>query len=143
MDDKRKLSLILMDIYERRGDKARISPAWLATEAMAALDGDKRSPPLIYRAAHLQLRQLARGICRKKFEDDGKEAEQSDLFPNLQKRYPAAHVPDAEPEYVLLEHLTDKDVRFNVRRLRMEADSKLHHADALEAWWRNRVEIAA
>ena len=44
----------------------------------------------------------------------------------------------SEPEYVLLEHLTDEDVKFNVNRLRKEADAKLHHATALEAWWQKR-----
>lgn len=43
-----------------------------------------------------------------------------------------------EPEYILRERMTDNDVAFNVARLRNEARAKLAHADALEAWGRNR-----
>lgn len=136
--DEQQLRDILYAIYERRIGEVRISPAWLATEAMAKLDGDKKSPPLIYRAAHLQLRQLARNICRNKFEDDGAEADQHELWPNLQKRYPAAHSKDSEPEYVLLEHLKEPDVLYNYNRLYAEAESKTRHADALLAWWQSR-----
>lgn len=141
--DEHRLRSLLCEIYEKRSDEVRVSPAWLATEALAELDGDRQAPSLVYLAAHLQLRQIARSICRNRFEDDGEEAEQSDLFPNLQRRYPAAHAADTEPEYVLLDHLTDEDVAFNVRRLRAEADAKLHHADALEAWWQDRSKAAA
>lgn len=141
--DEQKLRLVLLGIYERRSDEIRISPSWLATEAMNNLDAEKRSPALVYEAAHLQLRQIARSICRRKVEEDSEETEQHELFPNLQKRYPAVHTADAEPEYVLLEHLTEEDVAFNVRRLRAEADAKLHHADALEAWWQDRGKSAA
>lgn len=139
---EQKLRIILLEIYENRSDEIRISPAWLATEAMNRLDSERRAPTLVYQAAHLQLRQIARGVCRHKFEGDDGETEQSDLFPQLQTRYPAAHSADAEPEYVLLEHLVDDDVSYNVNRLRREGETKLHHADALEAWWQDRRAIA-
>lgn len=137
-NDEQQLREVLSGIYESRSDEIRISPAWLATEAMAKLDGKKRSPALVYRAAHLQLRQLARSICRKRFEDDDSETEQHNLFPNLQKRYPAVHSADSEPEYVLLEHLEEPDVLYNYNRLYSEAESKTRHADALLAWWKSR-----
>lgn len=140
--DEQKLHLILQEIYEKRRAEIRVSPLWLATEAMVSLDEFRRSPSLVYQAAHLQLRQMARAICRERFEDDKADSEQHELFPNLQKRYPAAHSPDAEPEYVLLEHLTDEDVAYNVNRLRAEAKKKEAHANALEAWWQRRVDIA-
>jgi hypothetical protein len=142
-NDEQKLRVVLLDIYERRSEEIRVSPSWLATEAMVTLDGEHHSPPLVYLAAHLQLRQLARSICRRKFEDGDDDTEQHELFPNLQKRYPAAHSPDSEPEYVLLDHLSKDDVTFNVHRLRSEAQAKLRHADALEAWWQNRPQAAA
>lgn len=139
MNDAHRLRELLESIYERRVDEVRVSPAWLATEALLHLDPTKTAPELVYRAAHLQLRQLGRSLCRQRFEEDGEWSEQHDLFPNLQKRYPAAHSPDAEPEYVLLEHLTGDDIAFNVQRLRREANAKLFHADALEAWGQNRA----
>ncbi len=74
-------------------------------------------------------------VPEDKFESDGIETEQDDLFPALQSRYPVAHSSDTEPEYVLLDHLTEADAMFNVNRLRREGEAKLHHADALESWW--------
>ncbi|MYF06690.1 MAG: hypothetical protein F4092_00575 [Rhodospirillaceae bacterium] len=112
-------------------------PAWLATGTMADLDPEKKTPDLVYLAAHLALRQMAREICRKKFDPASTEAGpgQGNLFSGqLQTRYPAAHKRGEDPEYVVLDHLTAKDVKFNVRRLRREAGAKLRHADALEAW---------
>lgn len=144
MNDETKLRALLSEIYEFRTDEIRVSAAWLATEAMQRLDPNKTAPTLVYLAAHLQLRQLARSLFRHKFEaDDDGEVEQHELFPDLQRRYPAAHSTDAEPEYVLLEHLTQEDVAFNVHRLRAEADAKMRHADALEAWWQDRNGRAA
>ena len=40
------LHTILLKIYERRADEVRLSPSWLATEAMNKLDGEKHSPTL-------------------------------------------------------------------------------------------------
>jgi hypothetical protein len=143
MNDEKRLRELLWAIYDRRSDAIRVSPAWLATEAMQELDPGRSAPPLVYMAANLQLRQMARAICRQRFEDDGDGAEQHDLWPDLQRRYPAVHSTDAEPEYVLLEHLTEADVVFNVNRLRAEAAAKMRHADALEAWWQDRSGRAA
>lgn len=136
-DDIKKLRVLLLTVYERRATAVRVSPNWLATEAMASLDPRKTAPELVYLAAHLQLRQLARTICRGKFEDDGEDQEANDLFPDLQTRYPAARSRDTDPEYVLLDHLAEADVRFNIDRLRKESAKKMRHADALEAWWQN------
>lgn len=137
MSDEKKLRALISEIYEKCSDDVRISPSWLATQAMVELDSNKQSPPLVYIAAHLQLRQISRGICRGKFEDG--ETESHDLFPDLQKRYPVSHDAESEPEYVLLEHLTEEDIRYNINRLRKEADTKQRHADALDAWWQTRV----
>lgn len=135
MNDEKKLREVLSQIYDRRASESRISPAWLATEAMRELDPGQASPSLVYIAANLQLRQIARGMCRNRFEADEEQTDQHSLWPNLQTRYPAVHSKDSEPEYVLLEDLTKADVEYNVQRLRAEAEAKLAHADALEAWW--------
>lgn len=144
MNEEKELRKVLVDLYERRHDEIEISPAWLATEAMRELDPEGDSPRPVYVAAHLELRQIARSICRQKFErDESGEIEQHEMFPDLQARYPAAHSTDSEPRYVKLEHLTEADVRFNLKRLRAEASTKMAHADALEAWWESRAHPAA
>lgn len=141
MTTEKELHEVLARIYERRCDEIRVSAAWLATEAMIELDPDRISPPRVYAAAHLELRQLARSILRSAADPTETGAEQHELFPGLQRRYPTARgITAEEPEYVKLEHLTEEDVRFNVARLRAEATTKLAHADALEAWWQNRTQ---
>jgi hypothetical protein len=137
---------VVQKIIEGHKAEERLSPAWIATEAMVKLDAAElqKSKPLVYLAAHLQLRQIARHACRKQFEpvepddDEGLDPAQQDLFPGLQSRYPAAHADDEEPSYVVRDAMTDKDVSFNVRRLRREGKSKISRADALEAWWEIR-----
>lgn len=134
-------------IDEYRGEP-RISPSWVATQAMAELDPDRSSVRLVYLGCHLELRQIARSVLRMRFEDeDGRDDDddptrQHELFPELQWRYPTARSRDAEPEYVRLEFLTDGDIQFNVERLRREGRSKLAHADALEAHGRGRKRRA-
>jgi hypothetical protein len=134
--DETDIVSLITKIYEKHSKEIRVSPAWLATEAMNFLDPERKSQVLIYRAAHLQFRQLARGMCRIKFEG---EADTHDLFPELQRRYPARHKEDVEPEYVLLEHLEEEDVTYNYDRLKSEARAKMKHADALLAWWKDKA----
>jgi hypothetical protein len=124
---------------ERKG----IHPAWLATETMVAIGFPHDLHPLGYLGCHLQLRQMARQFCRKKF--DPAEATEDDLFEGtLQPRYPrhSANAED-EPEYILLDFLTSDDVDFNVARLRKEARAKLKHADALEAFGQQKFQYGA
>ena len=140
------LANIIAKIIHTRRDQIRISPNWVATEAMMTLDPRRQSVPLVYLGCHLELRQLARSALRLHFEEASPtedEFAQSELFPDLQWRYPVERKKtDTEPEYVLLEVMTDKDIRFNVRRLRKEANAKLKHADALEAFGRNKRRSA-
>jgi len=127
---------VIARIIDLRGTEKRISPSWVATEVMLHFDPKKTTEPNIYIMGHLQARQLARMHLRGRFEGDSNEpADQHELFPELQKRYPAAVSTrdDGEPEYVLLEEMADADYDFNIARLRKEANAKLRHADALEA----------
>ncbi len=91
--DPEALSAIVAGIVDLRHDASRISPAWIATEAMLQIDPKRtiqRRFPLAYLASHLQLRQIARAQCRKSFEeDDPSDDRQHELFPGLQWRYPA------------------------------------------------------
>jgi hypothetical protein len=68
--DTEGLRDVVQAIIEDRKGEELISPAWIATEAMAKLDARElqQSRPLVYLAAHLQLRQIARHACRKAFE---------------------------------------------------------------------------
>jgi len=137
-----KLVELVSRVIELRRTQDRISPTWIATEAMLLLDPKnttQRDLPLVYLASHLQLRQLARELCRKSFQGDEDSKKQHELFPELQWRYPSARSKTLEePEYVRLELLTDTDVDYNVARLRKEGRAKLEHADSLEAWGRQR-----
>lgn len=133
---------IISKIISDRQDQDKISPAWIATEAMKSQHATRlqHEKPLIYIGCHLYLRQLARGICASTFEDQEGLA-QHDLFPALQRRYPVARAAGSEePQYVKLELMTEADVEYNVSRLRMEANAKQKHADALEAWARDNFK---
>jgi hypothetical protein len=113
---------------------------------MELIDSERRAPLLVHLGCNLQLRQIAREMLRGKYEPDGdSDADaQHSLWPELQKRYPTAKsARDGDPEYVLLEHLTDADLAYNIARLRSEAQSKLRHATALEAWGRENPWGAA
>lgn len=114
----------------------------VAREALIMLDPDNISPPTVALGCDLQLRQLARHILRSKFMDED-EIGQDDLFPTLQARYPTARSKGwEEPEYILRDQMSDDDIGYNVHRLRQEAQAKMHHADALEAYGRSRKKAA-
>jgi hypothetical protein len=136
--EESQLAAIVARIIEIRRTEVRVVPSWIATEALKEIDPSGRSHPLVRTGCHLQLRQIARAQCRKLFEDvESKDDSEPQFtgFKELQWRYPVAHCDDkAEPEYVLLEHMTRRDVEYNVQRLRREGQAKLDHADALEAW---------
>lgn len=143
MKEENRLHSLLAEIYQRREDRVRVSPAWLATEAMQELDPSRTAPELVYLAAHLELRQIARGILRSVADPIEEPTDQHDLFPMLQKRYPAARSSLAEePEYVKLEALTGRDVEYNLRRMRASAHRLLAHCDAFEAWWQGQNQSA-
>jgi hypothetical protein len=131
-------------IIELRRGQPRISPSWVATEAMYDLDRRRtveREHPMIWEGCHLQLRQIARQLLAQRFEQ-GEETEDL-LFKDLQWRYPSVRSANTEePEYVLRDLLSDEDIAYNVGRLRAEALAKMQHADALEAWGRNRGDVA-
>lgn len=140
--EQKPLTDIIARIIETRRDQSKISPSWVATQAMVELDPTRLSIPLVYLAAHLELRQIARGLLRQWFEEDEEdpenESKQHELFPGLQRRYPVARNKGDEPEYVRLEEMTDEDGEYNMTRLRREAMAKLHHVDALAAYLRQR-----
>lgn len=145
MTEERKLAEIIARIIDARDGAIKISPNWIATEAMQELDPDRASPMLVHAGCHLQLRQIARQQLRQKYQPDDSAGAEPELFAGqLQSRYPSSRTARAEdPEYILLEHLTEHDISYNVARLRAEARAKLKHADALEGYGRTRPELSA
>lgn len=141
------LNEIVSLLIQKQKDEPRISPSSIATEAMSKLRArwmnKPQEYPLVYLGCHLQLRQIARGLLREWFEpnEDANKATHP-LFPELQARYPMARMEDQEPTYILLEQLAPTDWRFNVRRLRADAESRLRHASALEAWGFEKFKFA-
>ncbi len=144
--DADRLRDVVQQIINNRKAEERLSPSRIATEALVNLDAGElqKTKPLVYLAAHLQLRQIARQACRKQFDADDEDAldpAQQDMFPGLQSRYPAAHADVEEPSYVMRDVMTARDVAFNVRRLRREGRTKIARADALEAWWEIKMTM--
>jgi tRNA A37 threonylcarbamoyladenosine dehydratase len=149
MSDVKRLAALVAHVIDQRRDEIKISPAWVATGVLKKLDPDRITQEDIYLACHLQLRQIARQELRKRFDGDERYDEDEDIlrqhemFPELQWRYPSVRSKDdAEPQYVLLEQMSEADVFYNVARLRSEGAAKLHHADALETWWERAGQVA-
>ncbi|HEX3587826.1 MAG TPA: hypothetical protein VH024_17635 [Candidatus Angelobacter sp.] len=71
-------------------------------------------------------------------------AGEDNLFPEtLQERYPRQPKrDDAERVYALRDALTEDDVQHNILRMRQGGRALLKHADALDAWNRNRHTAA-
>lgn len=135
MTEEHKLAETVARVIDLRHDAVSISPNWVATEAMLLLDPQHAAPALVYAGCHLQLRQVARQQLRGKYQPEDSAGEQHQLFPDLQTRYPTAHSAQAaEPEYVLLEHLPERDLDYNIARLEAEAIAKQKHADALRSY---------
>jgi len=109
-----------------------IAPATLAWAALESIDPQMKSPPMARIAAFLELKQLARAICRARQLAAESSAENGTLFEGqLQPRYPTER--DGEDVYVLREFLSVPERFQNSGRLRREAGAKLAHADALDA----------
>lgn len=146
-DESEQLSYVVSQVVDAKRGHRAVSPVSIANECMAALDPNARrrrkAVPLIYVAAHLHLRQLARAMLARNFDPadkkkQGRDARAiKDLF-TLQSRYPQAHTADLDdPVYVRREDMTEDDVNYNEARLRAEGRAKIAHADALVAWWRS------
>jgi hypothetical protein len=131
-----QVTQILRQHYEALDERGEIeiNPAMLAGAAYQQLDQQDHAPILVRYAAILELRQMARGLCRKRIEEDAENAEHqpAGLFDSqLQPRYPAMR--SGQETYVRREHLTLDERGINIARLRSEGAAKLRHANALQA----------
>lgn len=133
-DSTAKLMEFLKERYvELDGDgELEISPSLLASKVLDTIDPNRASPILVTIAASLQLRQLARTVCRETQNERELQAANASLFDDqLQPRYPARR--NGEEVYVPRHHLTFDERQWNIMRLRREASSKGKHADALQS----------
>lgn len=132
-DEGGELYAVIRKLCDKHKDLVEISPGWLATEAMVEIEFTRSLHALGYIGCHLQLRQIARGYCRKQF--DPVENTEQDFFPDtLQPRYPLPPAPNVGPRYVLLDHIDAATAFYNVTRLRKSAAAQIKHADALQFW---------
>lgn len=139
------LTDVVNGVILNSSNQAQIAPSWAANAAYKELDPASIAPPLVRLAALQSLTQIARSLCRGKFEPDTDVPDQHELWPQLQTRYPIAHSKADEPVYVKLELLTEADVAWNVQRLEREGATKIKHARALRRWGveRNGAQKAA
>lgn len=146
MKDEEKLGEIVSRVIGDNQRARSLSPAWIATQVMSEIHFPINLHHLGYVGCHLHVRQMARARLRHFDPAEAVAAAISsgdDLFPEtLQDRYPTVPVSDEEPRYVLRDLLTDKDVSYNVERMRRAGRGLLKHADALEAWHRDRRSAA-
>jgi hypothetical protein len=126
---------VISALYEKHRGSPSVKPAWLATQGMKQIGFRPKLHELGYIGCHLQLRQIARAFCSRKFDPLHRVAHAADdLFPEtLQERYPVRPTPGEEPRYVLLDALSAEDRAYNVERMRRAGRALQKHADALEA----------
>jgi hypothetical protein len=141
MTEEQQLAAAVQTIIDANMDAAEISPAWVATEALAAIKFPRELHRLGYAGCHLELRQIARSKLRRQFDpinqawEASAETDEEDLFPEtLQDRYPRRPEKGQEPLYVLRVLMRRADVDYNVQRMRRAGRALLKHADALGAW---------
>lgn len=118
----------IADVNEDR----EVSPALLASKAMARLDPDSISPPLVQWGCNLELRQIARKLLQREYDPITHVdlAAQAGLFDGLQQRYPCKRAADFV--YVQRDDMTLEERRFNSGRLRACGLALGKHADALD-----------
>lgn len=146
MSEESELSEVVERVIELHASLKDISPVWIATQAMVLIEFPRTLHRLGYLGCHLELRQIARGKLRKRFDpvaiaDDDADP---DLFPEtLQERYPIARKRGEDPTYRRLDELEEADVSYNTARMRKAASALDRHADRLEAWWDGRPKAVA
>ena len=117
-------------------DKA-VSPRFLANAVIAELKPPEGPDWGAYIwGLSIALVQMARGICRRRFEDEQREAESSAALYDfkLQPRYPEKHGLEVEAEdvrYLPLDMMTIEDWDYNIERMSAEISTKTLHRDAM------------
>ena len=107
-----------------------VSAETLAGVVIDEIDEKHSAPILVRWGCVLELRQLARPMLRREFEEET-ENKQPDLFGGLQDRYPG--YGEHKGMYMPRSMMTAEDYAGNIARLGREADAKQKHRDALQA----------
>jgi len=117
--------------------------------AQAVLEQIAAEPmtPLVAYASLQYLKDVARTCLREKYEPGGElnKAIQGDMFTGLLQSHYARSPNEriaGEPSYDELADITRDTWSFNVKRERKVGSAHLQHADALEAWGRDRFSAA-
>jgi hypothetical protein len=118
-------------------DAILISPSALAHRVFETFSTGAEEPHIQYTSLE-HLKHMARGYLRRNDadSDDNPTHGQPELpgfSGQLQDRYPLPRPKGEEPAYKLRHHLTAEERAWNVKQLRKSAQSRLEHADALEA----------
>jgi hypothetical protein len=132
-DFNEKLTSHISSVIEESESEIAISPAFVAKRVLELIDPNSIAPTLVSYGCNLEIRQVARGILRKRFEsyDEDGNGGQVEMFEGLQDRYPARR--NGESVYVKRMDLVLDERLLIPQRLRQEAGEKLKHADAFEA----------
>lgn len=146
MSDEDELAIAVQKVIDAHAATPEISPDWIATETMLAIKFPRALHRLGYAGCNLELRQIARGKLRRKFDPTSPadpDADEDDLFPEtLQDRYPRRRKRGQPPTYVLRDLMSRLDLEFNVKRMRRVGQALLKHADALESWGESHLGAA-
>jgi hypothetical protein len=126
---------ILQACYDELDGKGavEIGVDLVADAAYRVMDPQHRAPILVIYTSVLELRQLARSVCRRKVGlEEPDDPEQSRLFDDqLQGRYPTKR--NGREVYVKREYLSEDEYIVNSARLRAGSAALARHADALDA----------
>ena len=120
-----RLKTAIRTTVASHADDDVVNPYDIATEVMRDTDLNTR-----YLAAHLEIRQLIRGMVRRK--SDPRQPPLPHL-PLVQDRYPTA---DGKG-YIKRDLMSKEDCHSNVRQLRGRGGKLLDHANQLEQWARD------
>lgn len=128
-----QVNQIIKAVVDAWSSQIEMSAASVARETQLKIHPYMTIPVLSDYLENMQLRQMARAVLRTTADsDENLDHTTEDLFGDaLQVRYPTTR--NGELSYVKREYLTYEERMENVRALRMEAEAKLRHADALEA----------
>lgn len=122
-----------------------VSPTSIAVAAQSMYVGRQKLEPHIEYTSLEHFKQLARQILGKRFDPDGEENEahprQGEMWSGtLQTMYPTPTSRGEEPCYKDRKNLNALEVAWNVSMLRKSAKARTAHADALQAWWANKLD---
>lgn len=134
MSTTEQLNELLCQEYALVPESESIDTTHLANAALNRLDPESITHILVRHAAFLQMKQMARAICRRCHAREEELIESGRLFDfELQGRYPQSHSAQAEgPDvYLPISQMTLQDFDYNIQRLEKEAATKQLHADAL------------